>query len=932
MCAMKDKTRDQLIAENEELRSRVSALEASETEWRRTEEALQESEERFRLLVEAIPQPIWRSDADGNVIEFNRRWYEYTGQTAGDAKGSGWAKAVHSDEAAMVVQKVRAGITSGVAIEIVNRLRRASDGSYRWHLARAVPMNDRGGKIIGWFGCATDIDDQKRAEEALREREAQLLEAQEVAKLGFHVVDLTTGCIRTSAVLNRIFGIPVDYERTLDKWAELIHPDERQEIVDYFQEVVGQKKPFDREYRIIRYEDKEVRWVHGLGRLQFNEEGRPVSMLGTIQDITARKRAEKDLAKSKAMLQAAIDCLPFNFFAMGLDGRYMLQNAVCKTQQRADVIGKLPEEVCPNEHDLAIWLDNNRRAFAGEKVEGQVTLSLGGEERFYYNVIAPIQDTGELYGILGVNIDITEHKRAEEALQKAHDELERRVEERTAELSKANERLKWEVEERQRAEEGLRQSELQFRNYFEQGLIGMAVTSLDKRWLLVNDRLCEILGYSREELCQKTWPELTHPDDVETNLQLFNRLLAGEIQHFTLDKRFVKKDRSLVYATIHIRAFHADDGSIDHIVALTEDITARKQAEGALHESEERYRTLIDTSPDAVMMLDLDGHITFVSRRALELYGAEHVEELLGKNPLEFFAPEDQQKFLTNLQRTLEVGITRDVEYTFLRRDGSRLAGEGSAAVIRGMSGKPTGCVATVRDITERRQAQEALERERQTLWHMLQASDYERRLIAYDIHDGLAQYLAAAGMQFQAHDSLRKNSPNKARKAYETAVELVRQAHAESRRLISEVRPPVIDEDGLETAIPHLVHEQRRHGGPKIEKIELHSDVQFGRLPSILENAIYRIVQEALTNACKHSKSKKVTVTMTQEGQDVRLEVRDWGIGFDPESVEKGHFGLEGIRQRVRLLGGRLTIESKPGSGTLVQVVVPIVEKQNGE
>ena len=163
----------------------------------------------------------------------------------------------------------------------------------------------------------------------------------------------------------------------------------------------------------------------------------------------------------------------------------------------------------------------------------------------------------------------------------------------------------------------------------------------------------------------------------------------------------------------------------------------------------------------------------------------------------------------------------------------------------------------------------------------MLQASDHERQIISYEIHDGLAQYLAAAGMQFQAHDSLRENSRTKPKKAYETAVELVRQAHSESRRLISEVRHPVIDESGLETAISHLVHEQRRHGGPKIE---CHSSVQFGRLPPILENALYRIVQEALTNACKHSKSKKVTVTMTQEGQDVRLEVRDWGIGFDPE------------------------------------------------
>ena len=93
------------------------------------------------------------------------------------------------------------------------------------------------------------------------------------------------------------------------------------------------------------------------------------------------------------------------------------------------MIGKLPRKSAPNKHDLAIWLDNNRRAFAGEKVEGEVTLSLGGEERFYYNVIAPIRDGEELYGILGVNIDITERKRAEAALQKAHDELEQRVKE-----------------------------------------------------------------------------------------------------------------------------------------------------------------------------------------------------------------------------------------------------------------------------------------------------------------------------------------------------------------------------------------------------------------------------------------------------------------------------------------------------------------------
>ena len=233
---------------------------------------------------------------------------------------------------------------------------------------------------------SSDVTLRKQAEAALVAREARLLEVQEVASLGFYVFEITKDRWTSSPVLDRVFGIPLDYERTVDSWTNLVHPDERQEMLDYFlKEVVGDKKPFDREYRIVRFGDKQVRWVHGLGRLEFDQDGQPISMLGTIQDITKRKRAE-------------------------------------------------------------------------------------------------------------------------EALQKAHDELEQRVKERTAELATANEQLQCEGEERQLAVRTLEQSERRFRNYFEQGLIGMAVSSVDKRWLEVNDRLCEILGYSRRNCIRRLGP------------------------------------------------------------------------------------------------------------------------------------------------------------------------------------------------------------------------------------------------------------------------------------------------------------------------------------------------------------------------------------------------------------------------------------------
>jgi PAS domain S-box-containing protein len=742
------------------------------------------------------------------------------------------------------------------------------------------------------------------------------------------------------------------------------------------------------------------------------------------------QRAEEELRK--AVLEATIENLPFDFWAMGPDGRYTMQNATSKAHW-GNRIGETPEEAAPDANILSLWLDSNRRAFAGEKVEAEVSITVHNERKVFNNVIAPIWEGRHVSGILGVNIDITEQKQAEAAL---------------------------------------RESEERFRKVFEEGPIGILLVGTDGRIQHANRRFCAMLGYAENEIIAMGLAGISHPDDWERDHPFVSRLWRGEISQYQVEKRYLRKDGQAVRTQLTVSLMHDaagrpisnigmiediterkrteealqqahneleqrvkertaeltkanedlaifrkfaeasgqgfsmadldgrlmylnptlcrmlgeerpedrigqhlsiyyseesnrrgkqeiepalqrdghwqgelpmmsrqgksiptwqssfvirdDNGNPLRLAVVITDITERKAAEEALRLSEEQYRGVAEACPDAIVMSDLNGRVLFASQQTRNLLGLADSDELLGQSVFDFVLESDRGRLAANLLQLIQAGVRRNTEYTAVRKDGTTVPNETSSVVIRDAAGKPKAVMAVIRDITARKHAEEALERERQSLWRMLQASDHERQIISYEIHDGLAQYLAAASMQFQSHDALRENSPQAANRAYETAVELVRQAHSESRRLISEVRPPVIDEIGLETALSHLVHEQRRRGGPKIH---FDSDVQFDRLPPILENAIYRIIQEALTNACKHSDSKEVKVSMTQDGQDVRLEVRDWGIGFDPESVKKGRFGLEGIRQRVRLLGGRLVIESRPGSGTMVQVMVPILE-----
>jgi two-component system sensor histidine kinase DegS len=176
--------------------------------------------------------------------------------------------------------------------------------------------------------------------------------------------------------------------------------------------------------------------------------------------------------------------------------------------------------------------------------------------------------------------------------------------------------------------------------------------------------------------------------------------------------------------------------------------------------------------------------------------------------------------------------------------------------------------------------------------------------------------------MQFEVYKSMKDMSPERAAKALALGTELVREGSAEARRLIAGLRPPKLAKGGILAAIESLVKECNKR---KKVKIEFCSRVAHLKLAPMLENSVFRIVQECITNACRHSKSKKVKVELIQHGDQLRIEVRDWGVGFKVDRVDEGHFGLEGIRERAKVFGGHAVIKSSRRKGTDVIVELPL-------
>jgi signal transduction histidine kinase len=223
-------------------------------------------------------------------------------------------------------------------------------------------------------------------------------------------------------------------------------------------------------------------------------------------------------------------------------------------------------------------------------------------------------------------------------------------------------------------------------------------------------------------------------------------------------------------------------------------------------------------------------------------------------------------------------------------------------------------------DYSEKNRGEKLCEQQ-SLLKQMLHFHERDRQLIAYELHDGLVQDITAAQMLLNYSIKSGNLPAGEAGEQVQEASRLVQKAVDEARRLIGGLRPPILEEMGVVSAISYLIDNLPHN---KIT-IDFSAKVQSERFEPLLEAAIYRIVQQAINNIQRHSRANRAEIALTQQGIWIHLEIQDSGIGFDPSSVSEDRFGIQGIRERARLMRGRAVIDSAPGKGTRINVDLPV-------
>ena len=644
--------------------------------------ALQEKAERMARLT-ALAEEVagigyWRIDAISGEATWSPHVAGMYGLDSGTEPEVGrFLDAVHPGDRPALRSRLKLAIEQGQDWKLAVTRIVAPDGGLRYLEGHGYCERNETGTVIAVFGTVVDITARVEAETARAADEARyramserVLLATQAGQIGVWEWNIEADVLVWDDRMHALYGVEPGHDLGLAQFRGCIHPDDRDAEMAQVDATLEGTAPYDTEFRVV-HPNGEVRSIRALATVVRGADGAPLRLVGTNWDVSAVRNLELSLRAS---------------------------------EDRA-------HNVIANAHQAIVTTDEAGR-ITGWNRHAELTFGWSAHEALGADITATIMPEGHpgmvqfLDADLGAGLGEILDQRIEVMARRkdgAHFPIELAVSAvRDAEGWKMT-ALMHDISERKA------QTEL-FENAFEHAAIGKALVGLDGAFMKVNPALCALVGYSREELLALDFQAITHQDDLDADLELVGQVRDGLISSYRMDKRYLRKDGSIVWIQLVVSRVDNPDGSPRHYIAQIEDLTARREAEAALKDSEARYRLMAENTTDIILTLDLDGVTTFVAS-SCEVPTGYAPEEMMGRRAVELAHPDDRDPLRRVFRGLAEGAPTERVRWRMRHKiTGQHAWLESNPSLLRDpMTDAPTGFLDVIRDVTAQVAQEEAL-------------------------------------------------------------------------------------------------------------------------------------------------------------------------------------------------------------------------------
>ncbi|HKV79257.1 MAG TPA: PAS domain S-box protein [Candidatus Sulfotelmatobacter sp.] len=934
------------------------------TERKRVEDALAESQKQLVLALESSKTAMF----DWDVLQRRGKWNAqmtalYTFEPAGEyITAEEWVRLFHPDDVQRLMKEAERSWSEGEEFSFEFRTV-PRNGEFRWVTSHGRIVRDGEGKAVRMIGIHTDITDRKRNELERRRSDERLKAFFQSSAVGVARSEVPSGkFVEVNDKFCEITGYSREELQHLTV-ADLTHPEYQASTKQNLARLHdGAVSALEVEKKCLR-KDGNIFWAHIAVNLVRDDHDNSSYVIGVINDITARKLSENALASGARRQKALFDLADELHRARSMEEVYnSALNAILDALQcnRASILlcddsgimrfkswRSLSKEYRAATDGHSAWRPDEKNAKPVCITDintadlSQALKAIVKREGIGALAFIPLVSNGKLNGKFMAYFN-TPHEFTQEEID----------------LSLTIARQLSFAIDRKRNDEVLEQSKK------ATALLAAIVTSSDdaivsktldgtiQTWNTGAER---IFGYTAKEAVGQHITLIIPPDRYAEEDDILARLRRGErIDHFQTIR--MRKDGTFIDVSLTISPVRDSAGRVIGASKVARDITAQKRVEQALRESEQSFRSIAETGADAILRMDGRGVILFANQAAEKVFGYKP-DELIGTELAILMPDYLREVHRCALQRYLETGERHlnwaRTEVTGLHKSGREISVE--LSLSESVSNEGSVFTGFLRDITERKRAEDALRQSeerfrklsetldaevqvrtaafqeqatqvRDLSWRLQRTQDEERRRIAREFHDSAGQTLTVLGLSLaELVQHAGAISPELAKEGRQIE-EVVQQLHREIRTTSYLLHPPLLDEAGLKSALGGYVQgimERSRMA------IEFSIPEDFGRLPPDIELAIFRVVQECLTNIHRHAQSDTATIRIARENGSICVEVRDNGKGIPPDRLAEirlrgSGVGIAGIQERLRHFGGTMSIQSD-ASGTRVLATIPV-------